>query len=146
MKPHPILFALSAALALAGCGNNAPSPESTSSAAPAPDGAQARPAAPAAPTSASPAAPAQGAGGFGPRPSTAGVGVTECDSFLLRYERCMRRVPAEQRGGMQTALDSWRGTWRGMAAMPGSQDTLAQTCSTARDEARQQFLRYGCEL
>lgn len=152
MNLRPILFTLSASLALAACGSEEALPPETPADEAAADtdagaAVQPAPATPAAPTAANqpaPAAPA--AGGFGPRPAAAAIGVAECDSFLIQYERCMRRVPEEQRGGMQSALQAWRGSWTSMKAMPGSEGTLTQACTTAREEARQQFVAYGCAL
>jgi hypothetical protein len=145
-----IFIAVLSAAALAACSTE--QPPVTETAAPAPEAAAQL--APAAGTSTAAADPAKGEQSprrlrFGPNPRAAdldnAIGVPECDSFLARYESCLtKRMPAESRGPMQTALESWRGTWKTLASSPTTKGTLPQTCKAAADSARTQFTAQGC--
>ena len=144
MKPHRLAIALSASLALAACGSDeAPQP-----AAPAAEQAPApatRPAPSTPPVTNTPSTPAPSAG-FGPRRPSPRIGVAACDQFLAFYRQCIAKAPEEARGGMQTALESWQGTWRTLAASPTTQGSLEQTCQSAADSVRTQMEGYGCDL
>ena len=145
----PLIFAT--ALLLTACGDDSTTPE----AAPA-DTAPGQAGTPAPATPETPAAredgqdPAEGRGGFGPHDSAdaradAGMtGVAECDTFLSRYEACMTKVPEEARGGMQTAVASWRGTWKSMAASPTTRGQLQAICQSTADSIREQLTAQGC--
>lgn len=150
-----LVFTVLAAALLSACGSDesaAPdsAPPPASSAQPAgtpPDPASASATAPATGTTAKPAR----SGGFGPHPSTSrkatSTGVVECDDFLAKYEACVAdKVPEESRGAMQTALETWRGSWRTLAASPTTRGNLPQMCQAAADSARTQLTSYGCAL
>jgi hypothetical protein len=150
MNLRPILFTLSASLVLAACGSEEALPPETpadEAAAGADTGAAAQspPATPAAPAAANQPAPAAPAAGFGPRRPAQQIGVAACDQFLAFYRQCIAKAPEEARGGMQTALESWQGTWRTLAASPTSHGSLEQTCQAAAENARSQMESYGCD-
>lgn len=145
-----IFIAVLSAAALAACSTE--QPPATATSAPAPEAA-----AKSAPAEGTSAAAADAATGeqsprrlrFGPNPRAgdldSAIGVPECDSFLARYESCLtKRMPAESRGPMQTALDSWRGSWKTLASSPTTKGTLPQTCKAAAESARTQFTAHGC--
>ena len=140
-----LVFALVAAALLSACGNE---PSENPEAAPPAGGTQPAPAPSTTPAPDGAEQPARRIG-FGPhRPAGSrdgATGVAECDTFLASYEACMsERVPAEARGGMQTALESWRGSWRTLAASPTTRGNLPQMCRAAADSVRTQLTSYGC--
>lgn len=93
------------------------------------------------------AAPRTGFGPHNPTAAASATGVPECDNFIAKYEACLAdNVPDEARGAMQTALETWRGTWRTMAGAPNLRASLEQSCRTAIDTARSQMDSYGCPL
>lgn len=153
MTSRLVLAVLAAAL-LSACGRDEPAaPDAAPPPASETQPATAQPAPSAAPTPASgqAAAPPARRAGFGPHPpgtAAAGeTGVAECDDLLLKYEACLSdKVPAESRGAMQTALESWRGSWRTLAASPTTRGNLPQTCKAAADSVRTQLTSYGCAL
>jgi hypothetical protein len=147
-----IFVAVLTAAALAACSTE----QQPATAQPAPPSDPATPAAPATGAPAAAADPATSAQSprrrlFGPNPHAGNrnnaTGVPECDSFLARYESCMtERVPAESRGPMQTALETWRGSWKTLASSPTTRSTLPLTCKAAADSARTQFASHDCSF
>jgi hypothetical protein len=148
-----IFIAVLTAAALAACSAE----QQPATAQPAPHSDPATPAAPATGAPAAAADPATSSAQsprrrlFGPNPHAGNqnnaTGVPECDSFLARYESCMtERVPAESRGPMQTALETWRGSWKTLASSPTTRSTLPLTCKAAADSARTQFASHDCSF
>ncbi len=72
------------------------------------------------------------------------TGVPECDDFLARYEACLAQVPAEARGGMQMALETWRATWVTMARGPTTRGNLAPICARTAENAMAALAQYDC--
>lgn len=128
-------FVILAVTMLSACSREESSGPTTQETPPTPDAA-----APASPEN-TPAGPRVG---FGPHRATGVTGIAECDAFLKRYEACMAQAPEEVRPGMQTALETWRSSWRTLAATPVTRDTAAQNCRAAADSVRSQLESYGC--
>lgn len=73
------------------------------------------------------------------------IGVTECDTFIERYEACVRdKVPEVARAQFNSTLAQWRKSWRDLAANPQTRATLAQACKTQIEAARQSMKAYNC--
>lgn len=141
-----LAFAFLSAALLSACGSE---PADNPDAAPASGSAQPGPSA--SPDAAGGAQQPARRIGFGPHrpgaPRDAAIGVAECDTFLTRYEACVvDQVPEEARGAMQTALESWRGSWRTLAASPTTRGNLPSMCQAAADSVRAQLTSYGCTL
>ncbi|MFN2533190.1 MAG: hypothetical protein ABR555_18050 [Pyrinomonadaceae bacterium] len=78
-------------------------------------------------------------------PSSAKIGVPECDAYIAAYESCVRnKVPAAARAQFESALSQSRRTWQAAAASPQSRASLAQACKTAQVQARTSMKAYGC--
>ena len=79
--------------------------------------------------------------------STAGsIGVTECDEFIAKYEKCVNdHIAAEARAQFKTTMETWRKTWRDAAATPAGKAGLAQACKTSLETAKQSMASYKCE-
>jgi hypothetical protein len=79
--------------------------------------------------------------------STAGnVGVTECDEFIAKYEKCVNsNIPEAARATFKTTMETWRKTWRDAAATPAGKAGLAQACKTSLETAKQSMAAYKCE-
>lgn len=76
--------------------------------------------------------------------ATGATGVRECDEFLARYEACLAQVPAEARGGMHAALETWRATWTTMARSPTTRGNLAPICTRTAENAMASLAQHDC--
>lgn len=116
---------------------------------PADTAAPAADAAPPAATPATTAATAAPAVPTEPAPTAAvadSIGVAECDDFLARYAACVDdKVPEASRAALQQSLDATRAGWK-QAVAAGGKDTLAQACTTMREQSRASMQAYGCEF
>ena len=73
------------------------------------------------------------------------IGVPECDNFLNAYEACITsRVPETGRPQFQTAMATWRSSWKQLAANPQTKPGLVQACKDQHERARTQMRSYGC--
>ncbi|MFK3649910.1 hypothetical protein ACI2IY_15970 [Lysobacter enzymogenes] len=150
MKLKVLFLAAAVTLALAACNKPADKPadaapaDAAAPAATAPT--DAAPAATPAPTDAPAAAPADAAAAPAAAP-TASVGVPECDDYLTKVRACLTdKVPADQRAGLQSALDQSQSAWAQMAATPQGKTALAGACKTALEQSKAQYSALGCTL
>jgi hypothetical protein len=73
------------------------------------------------------------------------VGVPECDDFIAKYEACVNgKVPEAARATVKTSLETWRKSWKELAATPQGKAGLATACKAASDQAKQSMTAYGC--
>lgn len=71
----------------------------------------------------------------------------ECDDYLTKVRTCLTdKVPAEQRAGLQAALDQSHSAWTQMAATPQGKTALAGACKTALEQSKAQYAAMGCTL
>jgi len=146
MKVKVLFLAAAVTLALAACNKPADkpadaAPAADAAAAPAGDAAAPAPA----PTDAAPAAPADGAAPAAA--PTASVGVPECDDYLTKVKACLTdKVPAEQRAGLEGALEQSRTAWTQAASTPQGKAALASACKTALEQSKAQYSAMGCTL
>lgn len=76
----------------------------------------------------------------------ADIGVTECDDYLAKYEKCVaKRVPSENKKAFEENLARTRGAWTAMAQNAGARPGLGQACSLALDTARSTMAEYRCD-
>ncbi len=74
------------------------------------------------------------------------IGVPECDEYIEKYEACINsKVPEAMRGTMKTSFEQARNAWKTAAANPQAKATLASTCKTAMDAAKQATSAYSCQ-
>ncbi|ROU05374.1 hypothetical protein D9T17_19370 [Lysobacter enzymogenes] len=141
-----LFLAAAVTLALAACNKPADkpadaAPAADAAAAPAGDAAAPAPA----PTDAAPAAPADAAAPAAA--PTASVGVPECDDYLTKVKACLTdKVPAEQRAGLEGALEQSRTAWTQAASTPQGKAALASACKTALEQSKAQYSAMGCTL
>jgi hypothetical protein len=122
-----ISLTLAAAVLAAACGGSAPAP-------PPP---QQKPAAPPKTAAQPPAAAAVADGEFG---------VKECDDYFRKYLACIdSKVPEAARAMVRQSLDQSKAQWKQAAATPQGKASLATSCKTATDMARQSMAAYGCQ-
>ncbi|WP_205757559.1 hypothetical protein [Lysobacter enzymogenes] len=146
MKVKVLFLAAAVTLALAACNKPADkpadaAPAADAAAAPAGDAAAPAPA----PTDAAPAAPADAAAPAAA--PTASVGVPECDDYLTKVKACLTdKVPAEQRAGLEGALEQSRTAWTQAASTPQGKAALASACKTALEQSKAQYSAMGCTL
>jgi len=77
--------------------------------------------------------------------STEAIGVTECDTFIAAYEKCVHdKVPEAARAQFNSSLAQWRHSWHDLAKNPQTKATLASVCKTSLDQAKQSMKAYGC--
>ncbi|HYH86510.1 MAG TPA: hypothetical protein VEX60_13745 [Pyrinomonadaceae bacterium] len=73
------------------------------------------------------------------------VGVAECDDFIAKYEACISgKVPAAAQATVKASLDTWRKSWKDLAANPSTKGTLAAACKQAAETAKTSMSAYGC--
>ena len=73
------------------------------------------------------------------------IGVAECDDFLKKYEACVSgKVPAAQQATFKSSIETWRKSWRDLAANPQTKGTLASVCKSSLDQAKASLASYGC--
>lgn len=78
---------------------------------------------------------------------TASVGVPECDDYLTKVKACLTdKVPAEQRAGLEGALEQSRTAWTQAASTPQGKAALASACKTALEQSKAQYSAMGCTL
>lgn len=110
-----LLLIVAAALALAACGQQSPSPDAQLAAAP-PRAAQ----------------------------DADRIGVAECDDYLDRYEACLAsHAPEGARDALRTALQQTRTSWRKSMAHT-SKEAMTAVCQRARAAARPSLVARGC--
>lgn len=147
MKLKVLFLAAAVTLALAACNKPADKPA---------DAAPADAAAPAAPADAAPAATPPAPTDAAPAPTdaaapaaapSASVGVPECDDYLTKVKACLTdKVPADQRAGLESALENSRTAWTQMASTPQGKTALAGACKTALEQSKAQYSAMGCTL
>jgi hypothetical protein len=80
-----------------------------------------------------------------PTASADKVGVPECDDFIAKYEACISgKVPASAQATVKSSLDTWRKSWKDLAANPSTKGTLAAACKQAAETAKTSMSAYGC--
>ncbi|HEX8721008.1 MAG TPA: hypothetical protein VF736_10290 [Pyrinomonadaceae bacterium] len=73
------------------------------------------------------------------------IGIAECDDFLKKYEACVSgKVPAAQQAAFKSSVETWRRSWKDLAANPTTKGTLAGICKTQLDQAKTSLSSYGC--
>lgn len=73
------------------------------------------------------------------------IGVAECDEFITKYESCITgKVPAAQQAAFKSSIETWRKSWKDLAANPQTKGTLAQTCKTQLESAKTSLSSFGC--
>ena len=73
------------------------------------------------------------------------IGVAECDDFISKYEACVTgKVPAAQQANFKSSIETWRKSWKDLAANPATKGTLASVCKTSLDQAKTSLASYGC--
>jgi hypothetical protein len=73
------------------------------------------------------------------------IGVAECDDFIAKYEACVSgKVPAAQQATFKGSIETWRKSWRDLAANPQTKGTLASVCKSSLDQAKASLSAYGC--
>jgi cytoskeletal protein RodZ len=73
------------------------------------------------------------------------IGVAECDDFLAKYEACVSgKVPAAAQATFKSSIETWRKSWKDLAANPSTKATLTSVCKTAMDQAKTSLGSYGC--
>jgi hypothetical protein len=73
------------------------------------------------------------------------IGVAECDDFIAKYEACVTgKVPAAQQATVKSSIETWRKSWRDLAANPQTKGTLASVCKSSLDQAKASLASYGC--
>ena len=73
------------------------------------------------------------------------IGVAECDDFIAKYEACVSgKVPAAQQATFKSSIETWRKSWRDLAANPQTKGTLAAVCKSSLDQAKASLASYGC--
>lgn len=148
MKLKVLFLAAAVTLALAACNKPADKPADAAPAdAAAPAATPADAAAPAATPAPDAAAPAPTDAAAPAAAPTASVGVPECDDYLTKVKACLTdKVPADQRAGLQAALDQSQSAWTQMASTPQGKTALANACKTALEQSKAQYAAMGCTL
>lgn len=73
------------------------------------------------------------------------IGVAACDEFLKKYEACVSgKVPAAAQATFKTSLDTWRSSWKQLAATPQGKAGLETACKSALDQAKTSLASYNC--
>jgi hypothetical protein len=73
------------------------------------------------------------------------IGVAECDDFISKYEACVTgKVPAAQQATFKSSIETWRKSWKDLAANPQTKGTLAAVCKSSLDQAKTSLATYGC--
>ena len=77
--------------------------------------------------------------------SSEAIGVSECDTFLAAYEKCVHdKVPEAQRASFNSGMAQWRKSWHDLAKNPQTKATLASICKTQLNQAKQSMKAYNC--
>jgi len=76
------------------------------------------------------------------------TGVAQCDSFLDKYQTCIReKIPAAEKPDFEQALADTRLRLRdALVADPSAGPALIKTCQRLADEAKKGTVRYGCRF
>ena len=73
------------------------------------------------------------------------IGVPECDDFIAKYEACVTgKVPAAQQAAFKSSIETWRKSWKDLAANPQTKATLTSVCKTQLDQAKTSLSSFGC--
>lgn len=98
-----------------------------------------RPSAPPPPRAApAPEAPSAGS-------SASSTGIPECDDFLDKYERCIKKMPASSRSAMLSAVTRMRTSYRKAGQSAAARRSLASGCTTTQKSVAKAMARYGCK-
>lgn len=75
------------------------------------------------------------------------IGVPECDDFIAKYEACVSgKVPEMVRAQFNTAMKTWKDTWRQAASTPEGKAGLAAACKQAAEQQKTAMKPYGCDF
>jgi len=74
------------------------------------------------------------------------IGVPECDDFIARYEACVGKMPEMARAQFNTAMKTWRDSWRKAASTPEGKAGLAAACKQAAEQQKAAMKPYGCDF
>ena len=73
------------------------------------------------------------------------TGISECDDFLRKYERCVDKMPANMRSGIRRSIASMWGSYRKGAAYPSARKSLARSCTRTAKTMARAYARYNCK-
>jgi hypothetical protein len=81
-----------------------------------------------------------------PPPAQPVIGVSVCDSFLIRYAACIaEHVPREQQPAHRRALDTHRRNWKRAGLTRAGKAGLEATCRHVAETTRNKTSASGCE-
>ncbi len=81
-----------------------------------------------------------------PTAAGGGVGITECDDYINKYQKCLRgKFPAAAQVALKTGFDPTIAQGKQTAATPEGKTGLAMACKAALDASKQAMTAYGCE-
>lgn len=79
--------------------------------------------------------------------SSAGqIGVTECDEYITKTEKCLEKMPEASRATFKTGIDATINAWKQSATTPEAKASLATGCKAALDGMKQSMGSFGCEF
>lgn len=74
------------------------------------------------------------------------IGVPECDEYIEKYEACVfSKVPEAMRETFKSSFEQSRKAWKEAAASPQAKASLASSCKTALETAKQSLAAYKCD-
>ena len=81
-------------------------------------------------------------------PPLTGLGVPECDGFVLKYVACVDlRVPADQQDRLMRELHTHRVRWLELAKMPAGRVAAGLSCRGVAQRLKGDLIvDYGCEV
>jgi hypothetical protein len=81
------------------------------------------------------------------RAQLSNVGIEECDSFLDKYEQCIKaNVPDAQSQVLLDALDLTRTQWQGIVEDPEDDTDLQVACIELTVNTAKAMQAYGCSF
>ena len=74
------------------------------------------------------------------------VGIEACDTFLEKYEACMKDKAGTQRAQFDQMITQLRSTWKQAAADPQTKPAIEQSCKQTIDNVKQSLnaAPYNC--
>lgn len=74
------------------------------------------------------------------------IGIPDCDHYMEKYDNCLSsKVPENTRATLNAPFEQMKAQWQAQSKDPTARESLAQSCRTALDTAKQSMAAYNCE-
>lgn len=74
------------------------------------------------------------------------IGVAACDEFIVKYEACTTKAPADQQASLKEQIEQMKKTWSDLAKNSNMKPALEIACKQVIDQVKEPLQAHGCSF